>query len=81
MQRLFGGGRPPQTIMTASSLGKGIVLLLLGSSSSFVARVRDPNILKLFIMSQSLSLCLMRHMWFGRASSRSLLKWSVGGRA
>jgi hypothetical protein len=37
--------------------------------------------MKLLIMLQSLSLCLMRYAWFGQASTRSLLKWSVGGLA
>jgi hypothetical protein len=34
--------------------------------------------MKLHIMSQSLSLFLMGYAWFGQASSRSLLKWSIG---
>jgi hypothetical protein len=34
--------------------------------------------MKLLIMPQSLSLRLMGYVWFGQASSRSLLKWSVG---
>jgi hypothetical protein len=61
--------------------GKGIVSLKPGSSSSSVIRVRDPEIMKLFIMPQSLSLCLTRYAWFGHASSRNLFKWSIGGLA
>jgi hypothetical protein len=34
--------------------------------------------MKLLIMLQSLSLCLIGYTWFGQASSRSLLKWSIG---
>jgi hypothetical protein len=34
--------------------------------------------MKPLIMQQSLSLCMMRHAWFGQGSSRSLLKQSVG---
>jgi hypothetical protein len=34
---------------------------------------------KLLIMPQSLSLCLMGYAWFGQASLTSLLKWSVAG--
>jgi hypothetical protein len=34
--------------------------------------------MKLPIMLQSLSLCLIGYTWFGQASSRSLLEWSVG---
>jgi hypothetical protein len=37
--------------------------------------------MKLLIMLQSLSLCLTGYALFGQASSRSLLKWSVGGLA
>jgi hypothetical protein len=37
--------------------------------------------MKLLIIPQFLSLCLMGYVWFGQASSRSLLKWSVGGLA
>jgi hypothetical protein len=40
-----------------------------------------PDVMKLYIMPQSLSLCLTRYAWFGKVSSRSLLKWSVGGLA
>jgi hypothetical protein len=35
--------------------------------------------MNLLIMLHSLSLCLIGYEWFGQASSRSLLKWSVGG--
>jgi hypothetical protein len=65
--------------MTASSPRKGIVSLLLGSSSSFIPQVKDPEIMKLFIMSQYLSLCLTEYALFGQVSSRSHLKWYVGG--
>jgi hypothetical protein len=34
--------------------------------------------MKLFIIPQSFSLCLTGYTWFGKASSRSLLKWFVG---
>jgi hypothetical protein len=37
--------------------------------------------MKFLIMLLSLSLCLNGYAWFGQASSRSLLKWSVGGLA
>jgi hypothetical protein len=40
-----------------------------------------PETMKFFIMSHSLILCLIGYAWFGQASSRSLSKWSVGGRA
>jgi hypothetical protein len=42
-------------------------------------QVRDPEVRKLYIIPQSLSLCLTGYAWFGQASSISLLKWFVGG--
>jgi hypothetical protein len=44
-------------------------------------RVRDTEIMKIFIMSQTLSLCLMGYAWLGKPSSRSLSKWSISGHA
>jgi hypothetical protein len=43
--------------------------------------VRDPEVIKFFIMWQSLSLWLTGYAWFRQVTSRSLLKWSVGGHA
>jgi hypothetical protein len=40
-----------------------------------------PEVIKHLIMWQPLSLCLTGYMWFGQASLRSLLKWSIGGLA
>jgi hypothetical protein len=37
--------------------------------------------MKLRIVLQSLSFCLIGYAWFGQASLRRLLKWSVGGLA
>jgi hypothetical protein len=67
--------------MTVLSLGKDVVSLLSDPLSSSTPQVRDPKVMKLLIMPQSLSLCLTGYAWFGQASSRSLLKWSVGGLA
>jgi hypothetical protein len=61
--------------------GKGIMLLRLGSSSGSLSWARDPEVMKLFIMPGSLSLCLMGYTWFGQASVRSHSKWSIGGHA
>jgi hypothetical protein len=72
-------GRPPWTVMTAFSSRNGVVLLMSSPSSSSAPQVRDPKVMKLLIMPQSLSLCLMGYVWFGQASSRNLLKWSVDG--
>jgi hypothetical protein len=58
--------------------GKGIASLPPGSSSGSMAQVRNPEVMKFFIMSHSLSLCLTGYVWFGQASSRSLSKWYVG---
>jgi hypothetical protein len=44
-------GRPPQTVLTMSFLGKGVTSLLPESSPSSLSRVRDPEVMKLFIMS------------------------------
>jgi hypothetical protein len=65
--------------MIAPSLGKGIALLPLGSSSCSLSQVRDTEVMKFFIMPQSLSLGLMGYAWFGQASVSSLSKWFVGG--
>jgi hypothetical protein len=65
--------------MTAFFSGNGVVSLLSGPSSSSVAQLRDPEVMKLLIMLQSLSLCLTGYVRFGYSSSRNLLKWSVGG--
>jgi hypothetical protein len=65
--------------MMAFSLGKRVVSLPLGSSSSSVPHVRDPEITKLLIMARSLNLCLMGYAWFGQASSTSPIKWYIGG--
>jgi hypothetical protein len=35
--------------------------------------------MKLLIMPQTLSLCLIGYVWFGQAFLRCFLKWSVGG--
>jgi hypothetical protein len=51
-------GHPSETIMTASSPGKGVMSLLPGCSSGSLSRVRDPEVIKFFITSHSLSLHL-----------------------
>jgi hypothetical protein len=81
MQCLPSGGCPPKTVRTTFSLGKGDVSFPFGPSSSSTTQVRDPEVMKLLIMLQSLSLCLTGYVWFGQASSRSLLNWSVGSLA
>jgi hypothetical protein len=60
--------------MTVFSLGKGVVSLPPGSSSSSMPQVRDPEVKKLLIMPQSLSLSLMGYALFGQASSRVFVK-------
>jgi hypothetical protein len=67
--------------MTMSFLGKGIMSLPPRSLLSSMPWLRDPEIKKFFLMSQSLSLCLMGYAWFGQPSLRSHLKWSIGGHA
>jgi hypothetical protein len=78
MWRLPARGRPPKTIMMMFSSGNGATSLPSGPSSGSVPQVRDNEVMKLHIMPQSLSLCLTGYAWFGQASPRSLLKWSVG---
>jgi hypothetical protein len=56
---ISGEGRPLYIIMTMSSLRKGIVSPSSGTSSTSMPQMRDPEAMKLFIMPQSLSLCLM----------------------
>jgi hypothetical protein len=63
------------------SWGKGVMSPLPWTLSSPMPRVRDPETLKFFIMSQYPSLCLMGYACFGQASLRSLSKWSVGSHA
>jgi hypothetical protein len=48
----------PRTVMTAFSSGNGIASLSSGPSLGSVPQVRDPEVMKLHIMGQSLSLCL-----------------------
>jgi hypothetical protein len=63
----------------AFSLGNDVVSLPFGPSLSSAPPVMDPEIMKLLIMLQSLSFCLTGFVWFGQASSRSLLKWNIEG--
>jgi hypothetical protein len=67
--------------MMAFSLGNGSASLLSDASLGLAPQVWDPEVTKLCIMLQSLSLCLTLQAWFGQASSRSLLKQSVGALA
>jgi hypothetical protein len=67
--------------MTAFSSGNGVVSLPPNLSSYFTPQVWDPKVMKLLIMLHSLSLCLTGYAWFGQASTRSLLKWSIGSLA
>jgi hypothetical protein len=54
--------------------GEGHHIAPAWSSSSLVPEVGNPEIMKLFIMSQSLSPCLTGYTWFGQASLSSPLK-------
>jgi hypothetical protein len=55
-------------LLVQKTLTKDIMSLSPGSSSSSIPQVRDPEIMKFFIMLQFLSLCLMGYAWFGLAS-------------
>jgi hypothetical protein len=51
-------GRPSKIVVTAFSSGNAVASLPSGSSSGLVLQVRDPEVMELRIMPQSLSLCL-----------------------
>jgi hypothetical protein len=58
MQHLPTNGHPLKIIMMAFSSRNGAASLPSGPSSGSVLLVRDPEVMKLRIMPQSLSLCL-----------------------
>jgi hypothetical protein len=45
-------------------------------SLRLLATRETPEVMKFFIVVQSLSLCFMGYLWFGHATSRSFTKWS-----
>jgi hypothetical protein len=65
MRCLPSGGHPPQTVVTAFSMGKGVISLPPGSLSSSAPHVRGPEVMTVLIMSQSLSLCMTGYAWLG----------------
>jgi hypothetical protein len=67
--------------MTTASAGMGIVAFLPRSSSGLLLLERDPEVMAVFIMVQSLSLCLIVYEWFDQVTSRSFSKWSFNYRA
>jgi hypothetical protein len=54
------------------------VPFLPGSPSSFLPLVKAPNVMKFFIVLQSLRLCLIGYEWFGLVTSTTFSKWSFG---
>jgi hypothetical protein len=62
----LGWGRGQvEMAMTAAFSGAGAVPFLPGSPSGFLPLERAPEVMKFFIMVQSLILCLIGYKWFG----------------
>jgi hypothetical protein len=59
LRRLPTRGHPPKTVMTAFSLGDGATSLPSSPLSGSMPQVRDPEVMKLRMIPQSLSLCPM----------------------
>jgi hypothetical protein len=53
----------------------------LGSPLGFLPLERVPEVMKLFIMVQYLTMCLMGYVWVGQVASRSFSKLFFGCRA
>jgi hypothetical protein len=57
--------------------GEGCRALSAQVSLRLLALVRDPEVMNFFIISQSLSLCLVGYTWFRQAALGSFSKWYV----
>jgi hypothetical protein len=66
-------------VMTSASLGMGVVPFPSGSPRASY-HWRRLDVMKFLIMMHSLILCLTGYEWYGHVASRSLSKWSLGGR-
>jgi hypothetical protein len=61
-------------VMTSTSSGMGTALFPPRSPPGFLPLENAPDIMKFFIMVQSLSMCLIGYEWYGQVTLRSFLK-------
>jgi hypothetical protein len=63
--------------MTSASPGRGVTSFPLGSPTGFLPLEKAPDVIKNFIMVQSLILCWTGYEWFGQVTLRSFPKWFI----